>query len=153
MDSKAVVDTCLLKLEMLLVTDYSAKGESLEDKIHNLTAALPAETRKRLLELVARGRALERAETGEADLAEFVFECGVLYEQVDFLRKAQLAEDLGLVEMDGLPPAELERSELDAMARFIVARDRLVAKVASFTLKALAVMGALFVIGLVFGIV
>jgi hypothetical protein len=153
MDSKAVVDTCLLKLEMLLVTDYSAKGESLEDKIHNLTAALPAETRKRLLELVARGRVLERAETGEADLAEFVFECGVLYEQVDFLRKAQLAEDLGLVEMDGLPPAELERSELDAMARFIVARDRLVAKVASFTLKALAVMGALFVIGLVFGIV
>lgn len=153
MDSKATVDTCLAKIETLLLSDYSAKGETLEDKIRNLAAVLPADTRKRLLELAAQGRALAGSAAGEGALAEFVFDCGVVYEQVDFLRKAQLAESLGLVDMSGLPPAELERSDLDTMARFIAARDRLVDKVARFTLKALAVMGALFILGLIFGIV
>ncbi|QJD30895.1 hypothetical protein [Methylococcus geothermalis] len=153
MDSKTVVDASLARLDTLLAEDYGAKGQGLADRIRGLTAVLPADTRKRLLDLVAQGESLARTGAGERALAEFVFDCGVAYERVDFLRKAQLAEDLGLVGMNGLPPAELERSDLDAMARFIAARDRLVAKVASFTLKALAVMGALFVIGLVFGVV
>lgn len=153
MDSKTVVDAALARLDTLLAEDYGAKGSSLAERIRGLTAVLPADTRKRLLDLAAQGESLARTGAGEQALAEFVFDCGVAYEQVDFLRKAQLAEDLGLVEMNGLPPAELERSDLDAMARFIAARDRLVAKVAGFTLKALAVMGALFIIGLVFGVV
>ncbi|QXP84688.1 hypothetical protein [Methylococcus sp. Mc7] len=153
MDSKTVVEAALARLDTLLAQDYGAKGSSFGERIRGLAAALPADTRKRLLDLAARGESLARTDAGELALAEFVFDCGVAYEQVDFLRKAQLAEELGLVEMNGLPPAELDRSDLDAMARFIAARDRLVAKVAGFTLKALAVMGALFVIGLVFGIV
>jgi hypothetical protein len=153
MDSKTVVDVAIARLDTLLAEDYGAKGGSLAERIRGLTAVLPADTRKRLLDLAAQGESLARMGAGEQALAGFVFDCGVAYEQVDFLRKAQLAEDLGLVEMNGLPPAELERSDLDAMARFIAARDRLVAKVAGLTLKAFAFMGALFIIGLVLGVV
>ncbi|MEW6036878.1 MAG: hypothetical protein AB1648_01280 [Pseudomonadota bacterium] len=153
MDSKTVVDASLARLDKLLAQDYGAKGSSLADRIHGLAAVLPADTRQRLLDLAARGESLARTDAGELALAEFVFDCGVAYEQADFLRKAQLAEELGLAGVNGLPPAGLERSDLDAMARFLAARDRLLAKVAGFTLKALAVMGALFVIGLVFGVV
>jgi hypothetical protein len=153
MDSKTVVAASLARLDTLLAQDYGAKGRDIAERVHGLAAVLPADARKRLLDLAARGESLARPGAGELALAEFVFDCGVAYEQVDFLRKAQLAEALGLAGVNGLPQAGLERSDLDAMARFLAARDRLLAKVAGFTLKALAVMGALFVIGLVFGVV
>jgi hypothetical protein len=84
---------------------------------------------------------------------DFVFRCGQAFERLESFRQIRAAENLVFVPLNGSPPEEPEKTDLDAIARFVAARDRLLKAVASFTLKFLLVLAGLLILGMLIGLI
>lgn len=139
----------LKKLEDMLVSDFAATGESLSEKLASIRNKLPDELAAGI-ENLAQTR-LDDSDP-EADTG-FVFRCGQLAEQLRAVLLAQAAESVASAHPDGLNTADLAPADLDAVARFMAARDRFMRAVANFTLKALLISAGLLIVGLALGIV
>lgn len=139
----------LKKLEDMLANDFAATGDTLAEKLASIRSKLPDELAGGLESLA------EHAPSGESveEEARLVFRCGQMAEQLRGVLLAQAAESLAAVHPDGLNTEELAPTDLDAVARFMAARDRFMRAVASFTLKALLILLGLLIIGLALGIV
>lgn len=138
------------RLEALLAEGFSAQGSGLEAKVLSVGRELPDDLLESLHNL-----ARENIEQGkdEASSLEFAFHCGQVHERLATLAQNQLAANIAFLAPDGTPPLELEKNDLDAIARFVVMRDRFLKIVADYTLKFLLVAVILLVIGLSLGLI
>lgn len=102
-----------------------------------------------------RGIAKRSRQTSEtpADAAELIFRCGQVFERLESLRRSRIADSLSFATADGSLPDDLEMTELDAIARFVAARDRFMKAVANFTLKFLLLLVGLLVLGMLIGVI
>ncbi len=139
----------LKKLEDMLAHDFAATGDTLAEKLASIRSKLPDQLAADLESLAGH------APTGDNDdeVAGLVFRCGQLAEQLRGVLLAQAAENLAAAHPGGLDTEELAPADLDAVARFMAARDRFMRAVANFTLKALLIIVGLLIIGLALGIV
>ena len=135
-------------LENLLEGDFAATGNSLKEKIDSVRSELPED-----LVTAIEGIATAASAGDTTDVADLLFRCGQATQSLELLRQSRAADSVLAAHPEGMPPEELENSDLDAVARFIAARDRFVRAVANFTLKALLVVVGLLVVGLVLGII
>ncbi len=129
------------RLESLLAEGFSAKGEGLAAKTESVSSELPDDLRELLLALAA----------GEGNDFDFAFRCGQAYERLESLAESRLAAQFAFVQADGTPPPELEN--LDAVARVIQWRDKILKTVADYTLKFLLVSVILLAIGVALGLI
>lgn len=132
------------KLETLLADGFSATGEGLAAKVHSLGAELPDDLKALLLGL---------ADGEGGDAVGFAFRCGQAHERLESLAQSRLAANIAFLGTDGTPPLELEKNDLDAIARFVQLRDQVLKTVADYTLKFLLVSAVLLAIGLALGLV
>ncbi len=134
------------KLETLLAEGFSAEGTGLAAKVRGLGRELPEDLRDLLLELAGE-------QNRQGDELAFAFRCGQAYERLDGLAQSRLAAHIAFLEPDGTPPLELEKSDLDALARFVDLRNRFIKTVADYTLKFLLVSVILLALGLFLGLI
>lgn len=149
MDGNESVKVYLQKLENLLDSDFSAEGGNLTEKLDSVGTGLPDELQVFLRDIAERAVRANQSE----DFADLFFRFGQAAEQLRALRQNRAAESVASLRTDGLSPAQLEKTELDAIARFLAARDRVMRTVADFTLKALLILIGLLILGLLFGVV
>lgn len=138
------------ELENFLATDFAATGSSLAEKISSIEGSLPTELREALREIVRRSHRTDETQT---ELMELVFRCGQAFERLQSLRRSRIVDSLTFVTADGSPPDDLEKTDLDAVARFVAARDRFMKAVADFTLKFLLVLSGLLILGVLIGLI
>ena len=153
MDMNELASHYIQKLEYLLARDFSAKGHDLEAKVTSIAAALPDELRDFLQGTALLGRRLHQSGEPNREVMDFVFRCGQAFERLESFRQIRAAENLVFVPLNGSPPEEPEKTDLDAIARFVAARDRLLKAVASFTLKFLLVLAGLLILGMLIGLI
>jgi hypothetical protein len=154
MDVNETIQIYLLKLNNQLDSDFAAQGDDLASRIGSIRSLLPDELQALLRDIDARATQLKlSAQEDNTSLADFIFRCGLASEQLEALRQNRAAESVAAFQTNGLPPADLEKTELDAIARFIAARDRVLRKVADFTMKAMLILLGLLILGLVLGLV
>lgn len=137
------------KLEALLADGFSAEGDGLEGKADRLGGELPDDLRQSLRQLAQESV----GGPGQAEALAFAFRCGQAHERLEALIQGRLAANIAYVEPDGTPPLELEQGDLDAIARFVKLRDRVLKTVADYTLKFLLVSAVLLILGLALGLV
>jgi len=153
MDRNELVTHYTQKLESLLARDYAARGSDLGEKLRCLEGSLPAELEAALKEIAGHSRELRHPSKSNEDVMDFIFACGQAFEQLDSLRRSRIAENLSFVPANGLPPGELEKTDMDAVARFIATRDRLMKGIANFMLKFLLVVVGLLILGVLIGVI
>ena len=137
------------KLEALLAEGFAAEGEGLEAKLRKLGGELPDDLRESLGQLAKESADLD----GEA-VIPFAFRCGQIHERLETLAQNRLAAHIAFLGPDGTPPPlELEKNDLDAIARFVKWRDQFIKTVADYTLKFLLVSVILLVLGLSLGLI
>jgi hypothetical protein len=153
MDMNELASQYTQKLESLLASDFSAQGHDLEAKARSVEAGLPDELRDFLQEIARLGRQLHQSREPDAEVMDFVFRCGQAFERLEALRQIRAAENLAFIPLDGSPPEEPGKTELDAVARFVAARDRLLKAVANFTLKLLLILAGLLILGMLIGLI
>jgi hypothetical protein len=145
-------DDYLGDLERLLEEGFAARGQNFREKLDSVQEQIPEDLLKELHAIIRR-----RSEWGQTEdspaLAAFVFDCGKLVSRLDALIKERAETTLFAAQIAELPAALPESGELDAIGRFMAVRDRLMRKIADFTLKALLILTGLLIIGLVLGIV
>lgn len=139
----------LAKLDALLAEGFSVEGDGLEVKIRKLGSEIPPDLRESLLALAAESSA---GLDGDGAI-RFAFRCGQAHERLQNLAESRLAANIAFLEPDGTPPLELEKGDLDAIARFVRLRDRVLKTVADYTLKFLLVSVVLLVLGLSLGLI
>jgi hypothetical protein len=138
----------LEKLEGLLVESFAAKGDGLEAKVSSVAKELPEELQESLHQLARQSQTL-----GEGEALAFAFQCGQAYERLESVAQNRLAANIAFLGTDGTPPVELEKTDLDAIARFVKWRDQMLKTVADYTLKFLLVSVILLVLGLSVGLI
>ncbi len=136
------------RLETLLVEGFSAEGDGLEAKVHALGSELPEDLRELLQQL-----AKESGDLNQEGAVPFAFRCGQAHERLETLAQSRLAANIAFLDTDGIPPLELEKSDLDAIARFVRLRNQFLKTVADYTLKFLLVSVILLVLGLSLGLI
>jgi len=136
------------RLEALLAEGFSAEGVGLEAKLRGLGRELPDDLRELLRQLAAEGSGL-----APSSAVDFAFRCGQAYERLETLAQSRLAANIAFLGPDGTAPLELEKNDLDAIARFIAMRDQFLKTVADYTLKFLLVSAILLVLGLSLGLI
>jgi hypothetical protein len=142
------------KLESLLESEYAATGQGLAPKAQSVAVRLTPEILDLLEQLDLQSCDLLHTENSQP-VADFLVRCGQAIERLEILRKQQLAAELSMLNVDGTRPSEreFEEPELDAIAKFMVIRDRVVKTVADFTLKFLLVSAVLLFFGLLLGVI
>jgi len=154
MDVNETIQIYLRKLNNQLDSDFAAQGDDLATRIGSIRSLLPDALLTLLRDIDTRATQLSLSPREDsASLADFIFRCGLASEQLETLRQNRAAESVAAFQTNGLPPAEFEKPELDAIAHFIAVRDRLLRKVADFTLKAMLILLGLLILGLVLGVV
>ncbi|MDD5033751.1 MAG: hypothetical protein PHE55_03255 [Methylococcaceae bacterium] len=138
------------RLETLLAEEFSAEGPDWTAQLERVKSELPEDLRGFMQDLI-RERAL--AEQGEESLAEFAFHCGQAYERLEAYAQSRLAANIAFVGPDGAAAPELDKADLDAIARFVSVRDRILKTVADYTLKFLLVSVILLISGLALGLI
>ena len=141
------------KLEALLIRDFAAKGRDLTETIGSIEASLPAELRDFLHEIAGRSRRLNQSREPSKDGTELIFRCGQAFERLEFLKQRRAAENLALLPGEGVSPGELDQTDLDAIARFVAARDKILQTAANYTLKFLLVLVGLLILGVLIGLI
>lgn len=136
------------RLEALLAEGFAAEGDGLEAKVRALGSELPEDLQELLRQL-----SKESAGLGREDAIPFAFRCGQAHERLESLAQSRLAANIAFLDSDGTPPLELEKNDLDAIARFVKLRDQFLKTVADYTLKFLLVATILLVLGLSFGLI
>ncbi len=139
-------DEAITKLETLLVEGFSAEGDDFAAKVRGLGHDLPEDLRDLLLELAGE-------QNRQGSSLAFAFRCGQAYERLESLAQSRLAAHIAFLDPDGTPPLELEKNDLDAIARFVNLRNRFLKTVADYTLKFLLVSVILLVLGLSLGLI
>ncbi len=135
-------------LENLLEADFAATGNNLNEKIDSVRSDLPEDVVTDI-DTIAAAASMNNI----PDLADLLFRCGQATQRLEVLRRSRAADNVVAAHPEGISPDELENTDLDAVARFIAARDKVMRFVADFTLKALLVIVGLLVLGLVLGII
>lgn len=138
------------RFDALLAEGFAVDGDGLATKIRKVRNELPVDLLDFLQNLAQSNEVTE--ECGADDL-EFAFQCGQAYERLDNLVQSRLTANIVFHAPDGTPPLELEKSDLDSLARFVHMRDRLLRTVADYTLKFLLVSVILLVLGLSLGLI
>jgi hypothetical protein len=136
------------KLETLLAEGFGAEGAGLAAKLRSVERELPEDLLQWLGDLAA-----ERGPQDPDAAARFAFRCGQAYERLDAAVQARLAANIAFLGVDGSPALELEKNDLDAIARFVKLRDQVLKTVADYTLKFLLVSAVLLVLGLSLGLI
>lgn len=136
------------KLETLLADGFSASGDGLDAKLRSVGAELPDDLRELLQQLAEQSQSVN-----QEDAIPFAFRCGQAHERLEALVQSRLAANIAFLDADGTPPLELEKSDLDAIARFVELRNRFLATVADYTLKFLLVSAILLALGLSLGLI
>ena len=136
------------RLDALLADGFSAEGDGLEAKVRKLGSELPEELRESLRQLAKESGSLDKD-----GAILFAFRCGQAHERLEALAQSRLAANIAFLEPDGTPPLELEQNDLDAIARFVKLRDKVLKTVADYTLKFLLVSVILLVLGLSLGLI
>lgn len=139
------------RLEALLTEGLLAKGDDLEAKLHSVGEELPDDLRELLSELAKDSGGLDNAD--KADAIQFAFRCGLAHERLETLAQNRLAANIAFLAPNGNPPLELEKTDLDAIARFVALRDKILKTVADYTLKFLLVSIILLALGLSLGLI
>jgi len=134
------------KLETLLAEGFAAKGSDLAAQLRSVGPELPDDLQELLGSLAA-------GQGGEDGTVSFAFRCGQAYERLEALAQNRLAANIAFLGTDGTPPVELEKNDLEGIARFVVLRDRLLKTVADYTLKFLLVSAILLVLGVSLGLI
>jgi hypothetical protein len=154
MDDNETMMVYLHRLENQLDNDFAAQGDNLAAKTGSIRSLLPDELHALLRDIDTRATQLKlSARNDGAGLADFAFHCGRAGEQLKALRQNRAAESVAALQINGLPPDGIEKTELDAVARFIAARDRILRVVADFTLKVLLILVGLLILAVVLGLV
>ena len=136
------------QLEALLVDGFAAEGGDLPGKLRSVRRELPDDLCGELSQLAH--------ETGEQDgdaAVRFAFRCGQVHARLEAVAQNRLAAHIAYVGPDGTPPLELEKNDLDAIARFVQLRNQFLKTVADYTLKFLLVSAILLVLGLSLGLI
>lgn len=141
----------LKNLEISLERDLSATGNSLQEKLSSIRANIPDDLADKIEMVAAFSDRLNSEDS--ADWANMIFRCGQVAQQLEDLRRERAADDVMSAHPAGAAPTQMESADLDAVARFIAARDRLMRVVADFTLKALLLIVTLLVAGLALGVI
>jgi len=144
---------CLQPLESLLRQGFGAQGSDLAALVADTAGDLPHDLAEELQTAAGKAALLKASAPSAGLLIDFAFHCGCLHERLDALRQGRAIERLGFVPANALPPEDLGKADLDALARFAAARDRFLKTVADFTLKFLVVATLLLVLGLALGLV
>jgi hypothetical protein len=154
MDINKTIQPYLGRLEHLLDSHFAAHGDDLTARIDSIRSLLPDDLLALLQDIDKCATQLKlSAQDDSAALADFLFRCGLACEQLETLSQNRAAQSIAALQPDGLPPDEPDETELDAIARFIAARDRILRTVADYTLKALLILLGLFILALVIGLV
>jgi hypothetical protein len=141
------------ELENRLAEEFAARGANMREKAQSLGSTLPPELMRLLTSLAQDSDRLREIEAPPELALDFVFRCGCIHEQLHLLNQKRIAEDMVGLQPDGTPSPELEASDLDALARFIVLRDQFLKTVADYTLKFLLVSAVLLILGLSLGLI
>lgn len=152
MNPHPMIAASLAKLDELLVQDFQAQGANFAERAVHAAPRLPQESAQALAELA--DPASRPADTADpARLAEFVFRCGRVYEQLHAFWLVEMEMENTRVDFDRVETTPLQPAQADLLARFVETRDRLFRQVADFTLKAILVILGLLVLGLLLGLV
>ncbi|QFY41461.1 hypothetical protein F6R98_01515 [Candidatus Methylospira mobilis] len=154
MDAKETIQHYLGRLDYLLDKHFAAHGDDLAARIASIRSLLPDELLTLLQDIdKCATQLILTAGDDSAGLPDFLFRCGLACEQLDNLSQNRAAESIAALQTHVQPPVELDKTELDAIARFVATRDRMLRAVADFTLKALLFLLGLFILAAVIGLV
>lgn len=151
MDPKTLISSFRERIDLALIRHLGAQGDSLSARIASVARELPAELENQLREIAGERSAADAA--GESAVADFAFLCGRAVERIEALAKSRAAEDLIFMDADGRSVTDPATADLDTLARFRVARDRLLRKAADFSLKVLAITVVLVAAGFLLGLI
>lgn len=138
----------IAQLDALLIDHFQAQGADFAARVQDATPRISQESALALAELARSADSLDPAQ-----LADFAFRCGRVYEQLEAQRLIDMEMENIRVGFDQVETQPLQAAQLDRVARFIEARDRLFRKVADFTLKAILIVLGLLTLGLVLGVI
>jgi hypothetical protein len=153
MDMNELAGRYTQKLVALLTRDFAAQGSDLTEAIGTIEASLPAELRDFLEEIAGRSRRLSQSREPAKDGTELIFRCGQALERLESLKQRRATENLAFLPGTGVSPEELDEADVDAIARFIAARDRFMKAAANFALKFLLVLIGLLILGVLIGVI
>jgi len=154
MNKDSIIEASLAKLGELLAQHFPADALDFAERAKHAADLLPGELANPLAALVeARARIKADSGAGSEQVADFVFRCGQLYEQIKAYRQIEMEMENVRVGSSSVEAEQLQPGQLDLMARFIETRDRIFRKVADFTLKALLIMLGLLTLGLLLGLI
>ncbi len=154
MNKDLIVDASLAKLNELLAAQFHTDQSDFSSNAHAAASRLPDDLVQPLAGLVETQARLKAAPAVDTEhFVEFAFRCGQVYEQLKAYRQIEMEMENVRMVSGSVEAAQLQASQIEPLARFIEARDRLFRKVADFTLKALLVLLALLTLGLVLGLV
>lgn len=151
MDMNELAAAYAQKLEDLLVRDFAANGRDVTETIGSIEASLPPELRDFLQEIAGRSRRLNRSREPSKDGAELIFRCGQALERLESLKQRRAEESLA--SLPGASPDEVDQTDLDAIARVLAARDRILQTAANYALKFLLVLVGLLILGVLIGLI
>lgn len=141
------------RVELVLARLYGARGGDFTSRVDSVSAVLPEDVRSALRQLAAVGGDDPQRPLADGELADFAFRCGQLVERLEHLRHRTASEDLMYVDSDGRALPGHDEANLDALSRFLAARDRVLRKAADFSLKVLAGAVVLLVLGFMLGLI
>lgn len=153
MDSNALIARYAQRIEKLLIQHYGATGSDLPSRIASVAEELPPELLERLRELATLAAGSADRLPSDEEIAEFVFRCGQIGERLETDLKAKASENLIFVGTDGRTVTDPEKADLDALTRFLTARDRLLRKAADISLKILVIGVLLLIAGFLIGVI
>jgi hypothetical protein len=154
MSSQTFLDASLSRLDDLLASQFNAAAPDFAGKAKSAAAELPEDIAQPLLELAGTyGSLRAQAEPSPAALADFAFRCGEVYRSLENHRQIQMELENVVVGSESVSANPLQNSQVEPLARFVEARDRIFRKVADFTLKALLIGLGLLTLGLFLGLI
>jgi hypothetical protein len=154
MSHQTFLDASLFKLNELLSGPFGATESDFASRAKSAGAALPEDLALGLRELAGTYGSLQaQSEPSPAALADFAFRCGELHSRLENHRQIQMELENVVVGPESVSTTPLQGGQVEPLARFIEARDRIFRKVADFTLKALLIGLGLLTLGLFLGLI
>lgn len=152
MSTRAPIESCKQRLSLALIHHLGAEGDTLNARLAAVASDLPSDLLTSLQELERFAATPDADTSGDRDI-DFAFRCGQAVERIGNLARTRAADDLIYTGTDGQPLTDPALTDLDALSRFRVTRDRLLRKAADLSLKILVGLIVLVILAMLLGLI
>lgn len=154
MSNQTFLDSSVSRFNDLLTGPFGTPKTDFPGMAKSAGAELPEDLDRALRELAANYGSLQaQPDPAPTALADFAFRCGEVYSKLENHRQIQMELENVVVGPESVSANPLQSAQVEPLARFIEARDRIFRKVADFTLKALLIGLGLLTLGLFLGLI